>query len=187
MPVRQGPCGAVVEIPWPPLLGGGAEALAASRSCKGWHDYLVALYETGARPSEVANIEARHYRKKNSCWLIEPDDVAARERGAGKLAYRGKRRVIYLTDRLPVLRGEEQLTWECLTIPFWRRGRQFTRKSDRASARVTGWTCSLWSVALPNEVKSRPPHRRGPAGVQNERGGTEQVRRGVRPPPARPA
>jgi integrase len=72
---------------------------AEQRRRKGYRDYLVALYETGARPSEIACLEARHYRKTRTyaCWVIEPNDPGP---GANKLAYLGRRRVIYLSETL---------------------------------------------------------------------------------------
>jgi integrase len=87
---------------------------ADRRRNKGFRDLLFALYETGARPGEVSGIEAKHYYKKNACWVIEPQTAAE---GQMKLAYRGKRRVIYLTEKLRLL--VERLNEEHPTGPIF--------------------------------------------------------------------
>ncbi len=89
---------------------------AEMRRKKGFKNYLIALYETGARPSEISCLTADHFKKtKNyACWVIEPNDPA---QGSNKLAYRGKRRVIFLTGRLREL--VEQLNAQHPTGPIF--------------------------------------------------------------------
>jgi integrase len=74
---------------------------AGRRKHKGFALLLTALYETGARPGEVRCVEASHYNPKvgaRGAWVIDADP--AQQEGNNKLAYRGKRRVIYLTGNL---------------------------------------------------------------------------------------
>ncbi len=99
----------VAGIKRPPSLSRSARAVisdeqhrllltrAARRKKSGFQHLLTALYETGARPGEVTGIEARDYSPKLGAWVIEADE---RAEGRNKLAYKGRRRVVYLTVTL---------------------------------------------------------------------------------------
>jgi integrase len=53
-------------------------------------DYLTALHDTGARPGEVASVEAYHFNEGIGAWVLSEH----------KTERRGKKRVIYLTPQL---------------------------------------------------------------------------------------
>jgi integrase/recombinase XerD len=88
---------------------------AAKRKKKGFHDLLVAMYESGARPGEVAGIEAKDYNPQLGAWVIEA--TGDRVIGRNKMAYRGKRRVIFLRPKLKEM--VERLNQEHPTGPIF--------------------------------------------------------------------
>jgi integrase len=99
---------------------------ASRRHKKGFRDLLIALFETGARPGEVAGMEAKNYNPKMGTWVI---DSGPGVHGHNKLAYQGRRRVIFLTKALQEL--VERLNREHPQGPIFRaqNGRAYTEQS----------------------------------------------------------
>jgi integrase len=86
-------------------------------------DYLTALHDTGARPGEVAGVEAKHLNEAIGAWVLSEH----------KTDRRGKKRVIYLTPELvemtkrlavrypegPLFRNSESRRWTAAALSHW--------------------------------------------------------------------
>jgi len=103
----------------PPRSRGGEELISQEQfqvvmasSKPKLSDLLTALWETGARPNEVFRVEAAHYRKDIGAWVFEDHKTARKT---------GKRRVVYLTERMVEM--SENLAMERPTGPLFRNTR----------------------------------------------------------------
>jgi len=88
-----------------------------------FRDFLVALYESGARPGEVARVTAADFDEPNRCWRLTAHKTRRK---------RGKDRVIYLTPALveltkllaakhptgPLFRNSRGNPWDHRTIGY---------------------------------------------------------------------
>jgi integrase len=86
-------------------------------------DYLTALHDTGARPGEVAAVEARHLNEGIGAWVLSEH----------KTERKGKKRVIYLTPQLvettkrlagmypegPLFRNSKGRPWTDSALNHW--------------------------------------------------------------------
>lgn len=89
--------------------------LTKKRKKGGYHYFLTALYETGARPGEILGLEAKHFHPDIQAWVIEG---GMENVGRNKHARRGKRIVIYVPDKLlPVV---QKLNEQYPTGPIFR-------------------------------------------------------------------
>lgn len=74
-----------------------------------FQDFLTALWETGARPGEVAAVTAANYDRQQSVWILREHKTAKKT---------GRPRVIYLTDSMVTM--TERLALANPTGPLFR-------------------------------------------------------------------
>ena len=105
------------------------EQILAAIKDRPFREFVVALQETGCRPSEVARVTAAHYHRVHGTWVFPPD-----EHKTGKRT--GKPRIVYLTQAMVEL--TERLIAAYPDGPLFRGrrgGRPFSRNAIRCRFR----------------------------------------------------
>lgn len=93
------------KIKWPPPRSRGADSIPTPEEFQKLldnvpphvRDILIAIFETGARPSEVLRVTAADYHRDSAVWILNEHKT---DGSAGRRVIHLRRKVVWICDRL---------------------------------------------------------------------------------------